>query len=67
MAAAAAKAGVANPSAFASSLFCSPQTYTVANADQTYMFADTVRPTTRLHALFAQFVESQIAAAGVGK
>ncbi len=67
MAAAAAKAGVANPSAFASSLFCSPQTYTVANADQTYMFADTVHPTTHLHALFAQFVEQQIAAAGVGK
>ncbi|ALK31783.1 SGNH/GDSL hydrolase family protein [Burkholderia plantarii] len=66
MAAAAAKAGVAQPSAFASSLFCSPQTYTVANADQTYMFADTVHPTTRLHALFAQFVEQQIAAAGVG-
>lgn len=67
MAAAAAKAGVANPSAFASSLFCSPQTYTAPNADQTYMFADTVHPTTHLHALFAQFVESQIAAAGVGK
>ncbi|AJK47591.1 SGNH/GDSL hydrolase family protein [Burkholderia plantarii] len=66
MAAAAAKAGVAQPSAFASSLFCSPQTYTVANADQTYMFADTVHPTTRLHALFAQFVEQQITAAGVG-
>ncbi|WP_414442971.1 SGNH/GDSL hydrolase family protein [Burkholderia sp. 22PA0106] len=67
MATAAAKAGVANPSGFASSLFCSPQTYTVANADQTYMFADTVHPTTHLHALFAQFVEQQIAAAGVGK
>ncbi|WP_186119312.1 SGNH/GDSL hydrolase family protein [Burkholderia gladioli] len=67
MAAAAAKAGVANPSGFASSLFCSPQTYTVANADQTYMFADTVHPTTRLHALVAQFVEQQIAAAGVTK
>ncbi|MBI0327436.1 SGNH/GDSL hydrolase family protein [Burkholderia plantarii] len=66
MAAAAAKAGVAQPSAFASSLFCSPQTYTAANADQTYMFADTVHPTTRLHALFAQFVEQQITAAGVG-
>ncbi|WP_246795855.1 SGNH/GDSL hydrolase family protein [Burkholderia perseverans] len=66
MAAAATKAGVAQPSAFASSLFCSPQTYTVANADQTYMFADTVHPTTRLHALFAQFVEQQITAAGVG-
>jgi phospholipase/lecithinase/hemolysin len=51
---------------FASSLFCSPQTYTVAGADQSYIFADTVHPTTHTHALFAQFVEKQIAAAGVG-
>ena len=51
---------------FASSLFCSPQTYTVAGADQTYMFADTVHPTTHLHALFAQYVEQQIAATGLG-
>jgi phospholipase/lecithinase/hemolysin len=52
---------------FASSLFCSPQTYTVAGADQTYMFADTVHPTTHMHALFAQFVEQKIAATGLGK
>ncbi|HGL6719641.1 SGNH/GDSL hydrolase family protein [Burkholderia contaminans] len=64
---AATQYGVANATAFGSSLFCSPQTYTVANADQTYMFADTVHPTTRLHALFAQFVEQQIAKSGVGK
>jgi phospholipase/lecithinase/hemolysin len=51
---------------FASSLFCSPQTYTVAGADQSYVFADTVHPTTHTHALFAQFVEQQIAAAGLG-
>ncbi|MGS0893654.1 SGNH/GDSL hydrolase family protein [Burkholderia stagnalis] len=57
----------ANASAFGSSLFCSPQTYTTANADQTYMFADTVHPTTHLHLLFSQYVEQQIAAAGVGK
>lgn len=50
----------------ASSLFCSPQVYTVANADQTYMFADSVHPSTRMHALFAQQVEKQIAAAGIG-
>jgi phospholipase/lecithinase/hemolysin len=50
----------------ASSLFCSPQVYTAANADQTYMFADSVHPTTRLHSLFAQQVEKQIAAAGIG-
>ncbi|HEY4295214.1 MAG TPA: SGNH/GDSL hydrolase family protein [Paraburkholderia sp.] len=52
---------------FGSSLFCSPQTYTVAGADQTYMFADTVHPSTHLHALFAQFVQQQIAATGLGK
>ena len=50
----------------ASSLFCSPELYTAANADQTYMFADSVHPTTRLHLLFAQRVEKQIAAAGIG-
>jgi phospholipase/lecithinase/hemolysin len=54
-------------SSFASSLFCSPQTYTVAGADQSYMFADLVHPTTHLYALFAQQVEKQIAASGLGK
>ncbi|WP_144162870.1 SGNH/GDSL hydrolase family protein [Paraburkholderia sp. BCC1885] len=54
-------------SQFASSLFCSPQTYTVAGADQTYIFADTVHPTTHAHALFAQYVEQTIAATGLGK
>ncbi len=52
---------------FGSSLFCSPQTYTVAGADQTYIFADTIHPTTHAHALFAQTVEQQIAATGLGK
>ena len=67
MAAAATKLGEPNPSAFATSLFCSPQTYTVAGADQSYMYADTVHPTTHLHALFSTFVEQQIAASGLGK
>ncbi|WP_179403479.1 SGNH/GDSL hydrolase family protein [Burkholderia guangdongensis] len=67
MVAAATQFGEPVPSAFGSSLFCSPQTYTTPNADQTYMFADTVHPTTHLHALFAQYVEQQIAATGVGK
>jgi phospholipase/lecithinase/hemolysin len=67
MIAAATKAGQPNPTAFGTSLFCSPQTYTVANADQTYMYADTVHPTTHLHALFSTFVEQQIAKAGLGK
>lgn len=53
--------------ALASSLFCSPQTLTAANADQTYIFADQVHPSTRTHSLFAQYVESRIAAAGIGK
>ncbi|WP_206998522.1 SGNH/GDSL hydrolase family protein [Trinickia mobilis] len=48
------------------SLFCSPTTYVTANADQTYMFADDLHPTTRLHTLFAQFVEQQIARSGLG-
>ena len=52
---------------FASALFCSPQTYTVAAADQTYMFADNVHPSTHLHALFAQYVEQQVAKSGLGK
>ena len=48
------------------SLLCSPATYITANADQTYMFADDLHPTTHLHALFAQYVEHQIASAGLG-
>ncbi|MGF6604485.1 phospholipase/lecithinase/hemolysin [Paraburkholderia sp. GAS448] len=47
-------------------LLCSPTTYVTANADQTYVFADDLHPTTRLHALFAQFVEQQIARSGLG-
>ncbi|MDG0023308.1 SGNH/GDSL hydrolase family protein [Trinickia sp. Y13] len=79
MASSATAYGQANPSvlngmtpaqfgaSLASSLFCSPQMYTTTGADQSYMFADSVHPTTRLHALFAQQVERQIAAAGIGK
>ena len=48
------------------SLLCSPPTYVSANADQTFMFADDLHPTTHLHTLFAQFVEKQIAATGLG-
>ncbi len=46
---------------FAQALFCSPNTYTVDGADYKYIFADMVHPTTRVNALFAQFVEQQIA------
>ncbi|TCK44618.1 phospholipase/lecithinase/hemolysin [Paraburkholderia sp. BL8N3] len=59
--------GQPNPSAFGTSLFCSPQTYTVAGADQSYMYADTLHPTTHLYALYAQNVEQAIAKSGLGK
>ncbi|SAK51567.1 phospholipase/lecithinase/hemolysin-like protein [Caballeronia fortuita] len=49
------------------SLLCSRATYVSSDADQTYMFADDLHPTTRMHALFAQFVEQQIAASGLGR
>jgi phospholipase/lecithinase/hemolysin len=48
------------------SLLCSPATYVSSNADQTYMFADNLHPTTRMHLLFAQYVEQQLAASGLG-
>ncbi len=48
------------------SLLCSPATYVSSNADQTYMFADDLHPTTRMHTLFAQYVEQQIAQSGLG-
>ncbi|PRX27823.1 phospholipase/lecithinase/hemolysin [Paraburkholderia sp. BL18I3N2] len=47
-------------------LLCSPPTYVASNADQTYMFADDLHPTTHLHSLFAQFVEQQLARSGLG-
>ena len=50
----------------ATALLCSPPTYVTANADQTYMFADELHPTTHLHTLFAQYVEKQIANSGLG-
>jgi phospholipase/lecithinase/hemolysin len=49
-----------DPSAFGQSLFCSPQTYVSKGADQSFMFADKVHPTTHLNALIAEFVEQQI-------
>jgi phospholipase/lecithinase/hemolysin len=51
-----------NPSLFLSSLFCSPNTYTAQDADRTFIFADEVHPTTHANALFAFYVEQQIAA-----
>ncbi|CAB3780364.1 SGNH/GDSL hydrolase family protein [Pararobbsia alpina] len=52
--------GQPNPSAFGSALFCSPQTLVAPNADQTYMFADQLHPTTHLYQVFATYAESVI-------
>jgi phospholipase/lecithinase/hemolysin len=49
------------------SLLCSPRTYVASNADQAYMFADDLHPTTHVHTLFAQYVEQRVAAAGLGR
>ncbi|MBR0697478.1 SGNH/GDSL hydrolase family protein [Bradyrhizobium lablabi] len=49
-----------HPSVFGQSLFCSPQTYVSKGADETFMFADALHPTTHLNALLAEFVEQQI-------
>jgi phospholipase/lecithinase/hemolysin len=55
-----------NPTLFGSSLFCSPNTFNTANMTpdpaNNYIFADEIHPTTHTNALFARFVEQQIAA-----
>ncbi len=56
-----------DPTAFAEALFCSPQTLTVQHADQTFMFADTLHPTTHLGAVFAQFLEDRLLSNGLGR
>jgi phospholipase/lecithinase/hemolysin len=50
-----------HPSVFGQSLFCSPKTFISKGADETFMFADAVHPTTHLNAIVAKFVEQQIA------
>jgi phospholipase/lecithinase/hemolysin len=57
--------GLPDASAFNDALFCSPATLTVPEADQTYMFADALHPTTHYSALFAAFVEGKMAARGI--
>jgi outer membrane lipase/esterase len=42
------------------SLFCYPGNYVAPNAAETYLFADSVHPTTASHRITAQFVESLI-------
>ncbi|MGI4984242.1 MAG: SGNH/GDSL hydrolase family protein [Janthinobacterium lividum] len=66
MTAVAVAAGLSDPTAYASSLYCTAATLTVAGADQSYIFADDVHPSTHTHALFAAYVEQQIAASGLG-
>jgi outer membrane lipase/esterase len=46
----------------ASSLNCTPATLVAPNAASTYLFADSVHPTTGLDALIAQYVEAELAA-----
>jgi outer membrane lipase/esterase len=41
-------------------LFCPPNVWATPNANQTYLFADGVHPTTASHAIIAQFVEAMI-------
>jgi outer membrane lipase/esterase len=41
-------------------LFCPPNVWAAADANQRYLFADGIHPTTAAHALIAQFVESMI-------
>lgn len=48
----------------ASSLLCTPNTLVEPNADQTYLFADDVHPTSAAHAALAQVVVSEISAPG---
>ncbi|MGI4861508.1 MAG: SGNH/GDSL hydrolase family protein [Janthinobacterium lividum] len=66
MTAVAVAAGLSDPTSYASSLYCTSAYLTVAGADQSYIFADDVHPTTHTHALFAAYVEQQIAASGLG-
>ena len=46
-------------------LLCSAATLTEPNADQNFMFADDVHPSTRLNALFAQYVIQRLDARGI--
>ena len=42
------------------SLFCPSSVWAAANANQTFLFADGIHPTTAAHAIIAQFVEAMI-------
>lgn len=45
-----------------SSLFCSPAAYVTPNANQTYLFADGVHPTSAAHSIVADFTQALIEA-----
>ena len=61
--------GLANPLTFlrenGSALLCANDTLTEARADQTFMFADELHPSTRMHELFGDFVLQRMASEGI--
>ncbi|HTF71710.1 MAG TPA: hypothetical protein VK638_54490 [Edaphobacter sp.] len=54
-----------NPTRFGESLFCSPATFTTESADESFMFADTVHPTTHLSAVISKAVAQQVISSGL--
>ncbi|MFI4939351.1 MAG: hypothetical protein ACHP7O_03240 [Burkholderiales bacterium] len=54
-----------NTTPYDTALMCSPLTYETPNADQTCMFDNYLHITTRMHTLFAQFVETKLTASGL--
>lgn len=54
-----------NPTQFGESLFCSPATFTTEGADESFMFADTVHPTTHLSAVVSKAMEQQVISSGL--
>ena len=57
--------GLPDAADFNDALFCSPATLTVPEADQTYVFADGLHPTTHYSASFAEYVEGKMAGRGL--
>jgi phospholipase/lecithinase/hemolysin len=53
-----------NPTLYGQALFCSPQTYVSKDADQNFLFADSIHPTTHLNEIYAAYVEQEIAKQG---
>jgi phospholipase/lecithinase/hemolysin len=53
-----------NPNGYGQALFCSPQTYVSKDADQKFMFADSIHPTTHLNEIYTTYVEQEIAKQG---